>query len=157
MAKNDLQGFIRYIASLWGVLGGITAVFPLAGVFVKVIPLPVDPYNKSTASVAIPLTTLVDVFILFYSFVQRDRIRSARSQRPGVFFVLGLVSLMAFFLLDHFEYPLRTALCPSCDSTDDYVLMLVGIVPFYVAFFASVTRAFAILALVEFKRNFRPN
>ena len=153
MANNDLQGFIKYMTSLWGVLGGITAVFPLADVIFQVIPLPIDPYEKSTAPIAIPLTTLVSVFILFYVFVQRDKVTSGTAPQAGKFFILGLISLMVFFLLDHFEYPLRSALFPGLDSADDYILLLVGIVPFYILFFASVTCAFAILALIEFKRT----
>lgn len=153
MANNDLQSFIRYITSLWGAFGGITAVFPLADVLFKVIPLPVDAYENSTAPIAIPVTSLVALFTLVYTFVQRDKSRSATARRSGMFFVLGMASLVAFFLLEHFEYPLRIKLFPGLDSTDDYVLLLVGVVPFYVAFFACVTRAFAILALMEFKRE----
>ena len=141
------------MSSLWGALGGITAVFPLADVLFKVIALPVDTYDKSTAPVAIPVTSLVALFALFYTFVQRDKSRSATARRSGVFFMLGMISLVAFFLLKHFEYSLRVTLFPSLDSTDDYVLLLVGVVPFYAAFFACVTRAFAILALMEFKRS----
>ncbi len=153
MANNDLRGFIGYLGSLWGVLGSITAVFPLADVLFKVIPLPVDAYEKSAAPVAIPVTSLVTLFTLFYTFVQRGKSRSATARRAGLFFILGMVSLVAFFLLEHFEYQIRVWLFPSLDSTDDYVLFLVGVVPFYVAFFACVTRAFATLALMEFRRR----
>jgi hypothetical protein len=44
-------------------------------------------------------------------------------------------------------------LLPSLDSGDDHVLSLVGVVPFYVAFFACVTRAFALFGLMEFRRE----
>lgn len=150
---TDLKAFITYITSLWGVLTGVTAVFPLADVFLKVIPLPIDGYEKSTAPIAIPMTTLVALFILFYSFVQRDKINSTMSRKAGMFFIVGLTALLVFFFLNHFEYPLRVRIFPDLDSTDDYVLMLGFIVPFYVAFFAFVTRAFAILALIEFQRR----
>jgi hypothetical protein len=155
MANNDFRDFIRYISSLWGILGGIVAVFPLADVLFKVIPLPADAYGKSVGSVAIPVTSLVALFTLFYTFVQRDQSRSVTARRSGVFFVLGMLSLVAFFLLEHFEGTVREKLFPGLDSTDDYVLFLVGVVPFYVAFFGCATRAFAILALMEFKRGNR--
>ncbi len=153
MADSDVRGFVRYLSSLWGALGGITAVFPLADVLFKVIPLPVDAYGKATAPIAIPVATLVALFALLYTFVQRNKRRSATARRSGAFFILGMLSLVAFFLLEHFEYPLRLRLFPDLDSGDDYIVYLVGVVPFYIGFFACVTRAFAILALVEFKRR----
>jgi len=156
MANKDFPSFVKYMTSLWGALGGIVVVFPLADVLFNVIPLPVDAYEKSTATVAIPLTSLVSAFTLLYTFVQRDHPRSVTARRAGVYFTLGLASLLLFLLLEHFEYALRNAWFPSLDSTDDYVLMLAGIVPFYLAFFACVTRAFAILALIEFKHHDQP-
>jgi hypothetical protein len=153
MGNSDLRGFLKYIGSLWGALGGLTVLFPLADVLFKVIPLPVDAYEKSTAPVAIPLTSLVALFTLLYTFVQRHQSRSVTARRSGLFFLLGIVSLIAFFLLEHFEYAMRVTLFPSLDSGDDYLVFLVCVVPFYVAFFACMTRAFAILALMEFKRE----
>ncbi len=150
---ENLKDFINYITSVWGLLAGLTAVFPTADVILKVIPLPVDAYEKSTASIAIPITTLVALYIVFYSFVRRDRITPKLSRQASLFFILGLIWLIVFFLLDHFEYPLRTRLFPGLDSGDDYVLMLVGIVPFYVMFFGFVTRGFTILALIEYQRH----
>ena len=155
MSSKDFLGFIRYICTLWGVLGSITAVFPLADILLKRIPLPVDSYGNSTASVAIPIALLAALFTLFYTFVQRDKSRSTNARRSGYYFCIGLICLIMFFLLGHFEQPIRMKLFSSdfLDSTDDYVLLLVGVVPFYVAFFASITRAFAILALMEFQRE----
>jgi len=153
MVHDDFRSFVKYMTSLWGALGGIAVVFPMADVLFKVIPLPVDGYEKSTASVAIPVTSLVAAFTMLYTFVQRDRPRSGTARKASAYFALGLLSLVVFFLLEHFEYPLRSRLFPELDSTDDYVLMLVGIVPFYILFFACVTHAFAILALIEFKRR----
>jgi hypothetical protein len=136
-----------------GLAGWSQCRVPTADVIFKVIPLPVDAYEKSTAAVAIPITTLVALYIVFYSFVRRDRVTLRVSWQASLFFILGLISLIVFFLLDHFEYPLRVRLFPSLDSGDDYVLMLVGIVPFYVMFFGFVTRGFALLALIEFQRR----
>jgi hypothetical protein len=154
LVEEDIkEGFITYMTTVWGLLAGLTAVFPTADVILKVIPLPVDAYEKSTAPIAIPITTLVGLYIVFYSFVRRDRVTPELSWQASLVFILGLISLVVFFLLDHFEYALRTRLFPSLDSGDDYVLMLVAIVPFYVIFFALVTRGFAILALIEFQRR----
>jgi hypothetical protein len=153
MAKEDFHSFVKYMGSLWGAFGSIAVIFPLADVMFNVIPLPVDAYGKSTATVAIPLTSLVAAFTLLYMFVQRDRPQSATTKRAGTYFMLGLGALLLFFLLEHFQYPLRSTLLPDLDSADDYVLLLVAVVPFYVTFFACVTRAFAILALIEFKRH----
>ena len=150
---EDLKGFITYVTSAWGLLASLSAMFPTADVILKVIPLPVDAYEKSTAPIAVPITTLVALYIVFYSFVRRDEVTPKLSWQASLFFMLGLISLIVFFLLDHFEYPLRSRLFPSLDSGDDYVLMLVGIVPFYVMFFAFVTRGFTILALIEFRRR----
>ena len=52
--KQDLKTFLAYIGSVWGLLAGITSIFPLANVLFKIIPLPVDAYDKSTAPIAIP-------------------------------------------------------------------------------------------------------
>jgi hypothetical protein len=153
MAESEFREFIRYMRSLWAILAGVTAVFPLSDILFKVIPLPVDAYEKSTAGLAIPVTTVVTLFMLFFTFVQRDRFSSAATARSGLFFLLGLFCLVIFFLLGHFEESLRMRLLPGLDSTDDYIILLVAVVPFYVGFFAFVTRAFTILALMEFKRK----
>ena len=155
MEKQDLEKFLAYISSIWGLLAGITSIFPLANVLFKIIPLPVDAYHKSTEPIAIPLTTLVAVFIIFYSFVQRDQVISNPTRMAKLFFSLGCVSLVIFILLDLFWYPLRERFCPElCDSTTDFAMWLVMLIPFYIGFFACVTRAFTILALVEFKRRY---
>ena len=155
MEKQDLEKFLAYISSIWGLLAGITSIFPLANVLFKIIPLPVDAYNKSTEPIAIPLTTLVAVFIIFYSFVQRDQVISNPTRMAKLFFSLGCVSLVIFILLDLFWYPLRERFCPElCDSETDFEMWLVMLIPFYIGFFACVTRAFTILALVEFKRRY---
>lgn len=153
METDDFKGFIKYLSSLWGALGSITVIFPLADVLFKVIPLPVDPYGKSTAPIAIPITSLVAFFMLFYTFAQRQNPRVLSARHSGACFMLGFVSLALFLLLAHFEYMLREHLFPFLDSTDDYILYLVGVVPFYALFFACVTRAFAILALMEFRHR----
>ena len=153
MADTEFKQFIKYMSSLWAILAGMTAIFPLADVLFKVIPLPVDAYGKSTAAVAIPLTTVAALFAILYTFVQRDKYKLATTNKSGIFFLLGMFSLATFFLLEHFEEPLRINLFPSLDSSDDYVLLLIAVVPFYAAFFAFVTRAFMILALIEFKRK----
>ncbi|MCF8106758.1 MAG: hypothetical protein K9K64_14845 [Desulfohalobiaceae bacterium] len=153
MINKDLREFLQYIGSMWGILGGATVLFPLADVLFQVIPLPVDPYQKSVAPVAIPLTSLTALFILLSTFVQRYQTGLLTARRSGKYFAVGMVSLILFFLLDHFEYPLRAGFFPGLDSTDDYTLLLVGVVPFYIIFFAAVTRAFAILALIEFQRD----
>ncbi|MBM4263642.1 MAG: hypothetical protein FJ145_19720 [Deltaproteobacteria bacterium] len=151
MASDDLRDFLRYMSSLWGALGGVTVLFPLADTLFRVIPLPSDSYGQSTAPIAIPIASLVGLFTLFYTFVQRKRSDSTPARRAGLFFFLGMICLMLFFLLNHFEYRLRVAFLPGLDSSDDYVLFLVAVVPLYIGFFACVTRAFAILALMEFK------
>jgi hypothetical protein len=158
MSSKDFRGFIRYISTLWGVLGSITVVFPLADILLQRIPLPVDSYGNSTSSVGIPITLLASLFALLYTFVQRDRHTSTSARRSGTFFFLGLIFLVIFFLFSHFEQPVREKLFSSevVDSTDDYVLLLVGAVPFYVASFACITRAFAMLALIEFQREGEP-
>lgn len=153
MSSNDLPGFVKYVGSLWGVVGAVTAVFPLADAMVRVIPLPVDAYGNDTAPIAIPLATLVSLFVLVYTFVQRDTPRSTTARRASTFLALGMVSLAVFFLLEHFEEPLRMRFLGGLESSDDYALLLVVVVPFYIAFFACATRAFAVLALIEFKRR----
>ena len=153
MRNNEFNRFIQYMSSLWAILAGLTAVFPLADVLLKVIPLLVDAYDKSTAPVVIPITMVVTLFTLFSTFVQRDRFQSVSTSRYGMLFVLGMFSLAAFFVFKHFEEPLRMKMLPGLDSTDDYILLLVVVVPFYVGFFALVTRAFTILALLEYRRK----
>ncbi|GAB6190707.1 hypothetical protein [Desulfocastanea catecholica] len=153
MSNNDLRSFIKYMSSLWALLAGITVVFPLSDVLLEVISLPADAYQKSTAPIAIPVTTLVTLFTLFYTFVQRDKSQYVTVRQSNVFFMLGLSSLVIFFLLEHFEEPLRENFLPFLDTSDDYVLLLVAVVPFYVCFFACITRAFTILALMEYKRK----
>ena len=66
----------------------------MADVLFKVIPLLVDGYEKSTASVAIPVTSLVAAFTMLYTFVHAP---TAVRQYCKASAALGLLSLVVFF------------------------------------------------------------
>jgi hypothetical protein len=80
MSDNELLRFIKYMSSLWALLAGVTAISPLSDVLLEVPLLPVDAYQKSTAPVAIPVTTLVPYRL--FSFIKNKENNLRKSLIP---------------------------------------------------------------------------
>jgi hypothetical protein len=163
-ALAELKDFVAFLQNLWGLLGGISALFPLSNTLVRLIPL--ETFDQEgvlvwfSPGLFTSLATLVSLFVILWTFGQRREFQSApattRIRRQAVAaFALGVVTLIAYLV--GYYFLLRSAFDTlGWESAD--VRRLLGEVPLlvlYAAVFASITRAFMLLGMGEYYRSER--
>lgn len=152
---DELREFLAFLASLWGLLAAISLFFPLSNLLTKVIPLGDQDkpfHNLSPALVAV-LTTLTCIFLTFATFGRRvqfaespRRRRYERSARLS--FPVALILLAFYVLLPHSLYEALISGSPS--ATGGIALYDALLAALYIASFALITRAFLLLAMLEY-------
>jgi hypothetical protein len=167
---EELKAFLAFLRSLWGVLTGITAVFPLANAFTNVLPLSTDFHPQLVTAI----TTLVTLFVILQTFSQRlefevpKGVRSERRRRiqrqVGYFFAIGVLALGVYLVapLVYFRLPFSVwealvedpAMLENVRDLSKLLLDVVGLVC-YVIFFALTTKAFMVLGMIEFYQKER--
>lgn len=154
----DFKRFIEFLQGLWGILAGVSTLFPLPNTLLQVIPLaswPEGGLAYFSSGVISAVATLVCLFVVLWTFGQRQRFggstRGQATRRAWRAFLLGIVALVVYLLM---HYAIRADFYFGVfgwESGDlrrilGDVLLLVT----YSAWFAMVTRAFVLLGLVEF-------
>jgi hypothetical protein len=105
---KELREFLRFLRSLWGMLAAISALFPLSNAFIQVIPLIKTNHMGGIGSGGLwfippPLvttfTTLSALFIILYTFEQRDTFKNLEKRplirrQALVSFAFGLLALL---------------------------------------------------------------
>lgn len=160
---RELQSFLTFLGSLWGLLAGISVFFPLSNVLLELIPMrrygeDAGVYNHIPPALIVALATVVTLFVLLSMFVGRARLRSPQVARAAVrkaamSFAFGIAALVAYLVL-HQVY-LEYAWARWSWGSDDprKLLVEVPLTLAFVAFFSLVTRAFALLGMVEYFRG----
>ncbi len=161
---KEFQDFVSFLQHLWGLLAGISVLFPLSNVLVKVLPL--DRYDNGGAlvwlspSIFTTVATVVSLFVILWTFGQRSRFHAA-SQRSAISkgawgaFLAGLTALILYLGLYYFIGPANGAYGMLGWGSGDMIRLL-GEIPMlllYAAFFALLTRAFVMLGMIEFFRK----
>jgi hypothetical protein len=160
---QEFKDFIAFLKNLWGILAGISVIFPLSNILTKVIPLHRWEgeagsgawYSFSPVLVSI-LASLIALFIILWTFVQRYKIKAQRNKKnlpqAGLLFILGIsaliIYLLVYSLISNYEIFWSWFNWESGDPRrliGDVILLI-----FYCAFFAAMTRAFVLLGLIEF-------
>jgi len=158
---KEFKDFIAFLQNLWGILAGISVLFPLSNAFLKIIPLKIlnedgvlvffSPHLFTT------IATLVSLFLILWTFSQRNKVKSSkgrtRTRRQAWFsFGVGISSLVIYiviyFLISNIAYDVL-----GWESDD--VRRLFGeavLLIFYCSFFSLMTRAFMLLGMIEFFR-----
>ncbi|MBI2325543.1 MAG: hypothetical protein HYU87_11370 [Chloroflexi bacterium] len=158
---QELRDFTAFLKSVWGILTGISAVFPLSNVFTQILPLrttyddPIGPIHNFSPTLITTVAALVTFFVLLVTFGGRNRVKAKRDRRAvqhtaSATFVLGLLSLFLylgayFALLPLFYLPLEIYRGDPRGLIGDFILLLS-----YTGFFALMTRSFLLLGLIEF-------
>jgi uncharacterized protein with PQ loop repeat len=125
---------------MWGLLAGLSAVFPLSTTFLKAIPL--EKLDAITPALASTVATFASVFTLFVLVNVRDIVRRTRRRairmRSYRNFAYSLAALLAYTLIydDYNSYHGKGPEWPILFA--------------YVLFFVFATRAFTLLALKEY-------
>jgi len=152
---DELREFLRFLRSLWGVLAGISILFPLSNVFFTVIPIADggNPFQNLSPNVVTATTMLTCIFLTFATFgrrnmfgEQRRRRRYATSARASFIVALALLSI---YLLT--SDPLYRVLISDNPNYETGIGVYDGLfAALYIGTFALITRAFLLLAMLEY-------
>lgn len=151
----ELRDFLRFLRSLWGILAGVSVLFPLSNIFVAVIPIGGGdrPFKDLSPVVVTVVTMLTCIFLTFATFGRRGlfadpkrRERYASSAR--VCFVVALAALAVYVLGPNGLY--RTLITNNPDSEAGVALYDGLFAALYIMTFALLTRAFLVLAMLEY-------
>lgn len=153
---DELREFLSFLASLWGLLAAVSVFFPLSNLLVDVIPLEGlgEPFHELSPAIVAVLTTLTCIFVTFATFGRRGqfadaprRTRYARSARLS--FPVALVLLALYVLLPHSLY--EVLITNQGGSAAGGIALYDGLMAaLYIASFALITRAFLLLAMLEY-------
>jgi uncharacterized membrane protein len=152
---DELREFLEFLRSLWGLLAGISLFFPLSNVVIGVIPIEDggNPFQNLSPAVVVTLSTLTCIFLTFATFGRRNqfadparRRRYATSARLS--FVAALVLLAIYLLAPDGLYKQLITNNPGSESG---IAIYDGLfAALYIAVFALITRAFLVLAMLEY-------
>ena len=159
---KEFKDFTTFLQNLWGILAGISVLFPLSNALALLIPL--ETFDKEGALVWFSpalfttLATLVSLFLILWTFGQRRKFQSprgiSRSQRQAwLSFAIGLAALIVYLAVYYF---ILTSVYDVLGWESADVRRLIGEVPLlilYAAFFALITRAFVLLGMGEYFRR----
>ena len=132
-AIAELRRFVRFLESIYGVLAGISTLFPLGNHFLKAIPLPTGAEGLYTT-----IAWIMSVFSIFIVFVARDYLLDYDFVKLSVLCLLAWVAL----LYNHLYLFQRNALELSNSINYGFSVMLLSL-------------AFTILAAAEYTRRVR--
>jgi hypothetical protein len=160
---RELTAFLEFLRHLWGVLAGVSVLFPLSNTLVRVIPLGsyhvgTGVFDQIAPPVITALSTVVTLFVVLTTFAGRRRARGARGRRAALrrawwSFGAGLAALLGYLAL-HQVYAMSAWDPWGWGSGDPRKLLAeVPLTLLYAAFFALLTRAFMLLGLLEFVRE----
>ncbi len=156
---TEFKEFISFLQTLWGILAGVSVLFPLSNALMKIIPLGESPEEGvlkyfSPEQVTV-VTMLICLFVMFHIFSKRrlmkaewekDQERQLQQKSVNSFF-LGILALLVYFSIIHLNFYGLFGW-----ESDDPIFVFVDIffLIFYSAFFGLVTRAFVLLGMIEF-------
>lgn len=156
---DEFKDFLAFLKRLWGILAGVSVLFPLSNVLVEVIPLQsIDlggAFAKISPTLPTTLATITTLFLILWLFSRRARFSSKRKrnaiQRQALIsFGAGALMLMVYLV----GYSVKAANAYDVwgwESQDPrHLLAEVPLLVVYVACFALVTRAFVLLGMLEF-------
>jgi hypothetical protein len=157
---REFREFIVFLQSLWGVLAGISAFFPLSNVLIGVIPMKAyeadGVFNHLSPPLITTVATIVTLFVVLWTFGNRDQVKQIgkRKMQRRAWIAMGtsMVSLIAYMVIHQIygEY----AYTWGWGSDDPRKLLAeIPLLVAYCVFFSLLTRAFMLLGMTEFYRD----
>ena len=160
---KELREFLSFLKSLWGILAGFSAFFPLSNMLLNAIPMGSygtdgGVFDKLTPDLITTMATIVTLFVILVTFIGRDQFQSLRKRRTmlrsaWLCFGTGILSLLVYLVLHQVygEYAWQAWGWGSGDPRKLYaeIPLLIS----YVVFFSLLTRAFMMLGMIEFFRK----
>lgn len=157
---HELKEFLSFSKSLWGLLAGISVFFPLSNVLLAAIPLRAygtedGVFDQLSPHLLTTVASVVTLFVLLVTFSGRgrfaDRRRRASLLREACCsLAVGLLSLLLYVGIyrGYSAYAWEPWGWGSGDPRK--LLAEIPLLIVYVVFFASLTRAFMLVAMIEF-------
>lgn len=161
---NEFKDFSTFLQNLWGILAGISVLFPLSNVFLKIIPL--DTFDNGgslvwfSSQLFTTIATVVSLFLILSTFGQRGSFQSSRKRvsnqkQAWTSFLVGLSALI-IYLATYYFIAISAYDVLGWESADSRRLIgEILLLFFYSSFFALLTRAFVLLGMIEFFRQER--
>ena len=156
---DEFKKFITFLQNLWGILAGVSVLFPLSNTLVKVIPLEtIDQdgvFTKLTPPVITTIATLATVFLILWTFSNRGTFRAPR-ERPRIrrqaliTFGGGILALVLYLVGYYVTLASAYPVWGWESESPRHLLAEVPLMASYAASFALVTRAFVLLGMLEF-------
>lgn len=162
-SSGSIGELLDFLGNLWGILGTISVFFPLSNKLIPAIPLTTDVIFSISPNLITAVASVFTVFVILDTFVKRfDLIRT--QDGPERFRLaawrwlwLGTLMLTAYLILylgkaDILWGNLLGILHIPSDhplvTVYDILLMIL-----YSGFFASITKAFMLMGMIEFYRS----
>ncbi|MEJ5202303.1 MAG: hypothetical protein WHV66_08715 [Anaerolineales bacterium] len=151
--------FVQFTGTFWGILALASVFLPLLNYFSQVIPAQKVENQGVLVWFSIGLFTilslLINVFILFGAFTYRQKSVSqpelASFQRQSLSLLASGIAAVLIYLAGYFFIHDSGLLFWGCNEHEICRLVVeAALLFFYVGFFASITRAFALLALAYY-------
>lgn len=158
---KEFKDFITFLQNLWSILAGISVLFPLSNALTKVIPLryisddPPGALEYLSPGLITSVATLITLFVILWTFGQRHKFKTRRERhliRRGarLSFAIGLLALTLYFVVYFGIYNLYYAAWEIWSGDPRRLFGDVVLLFFYSTFFASITKAFMLLGMIEF-------
>lgn len=152
---DELTAFVEFLQGLWGILAGISVLFPLSNVFFAVIPM--QPLAQDGAFHLIPtalvtaLATLVTLFVLLATFARRKTLTDI-TRKAWTSLIAGVLVLIGYLIVH--EVKMNIFDIWGVESGHPFHLAFeIPMMLLYAMFFALTSRAFVLLGLLEFYRR----
>ena len=150
---TNLTALFKFLGSIWGLLAGVSVLFPLSNVLFKVLPLTQRTQESPRGLALLPtqlVTTIASVltlFVLLQTVASRDLITS--NSRATVQISAGVCFL---FAMEFLVLYLRTYYRPSPQKQRPYNILYSDFLQLftYALLFAMLTLAFTVLAYKEY-------
>lgn len=161
---EEFKHFIAFLQSLWGILAGISVLFPLSNVFIKLIPLrclhddPPGALGYLSPGLITAVATIITLFVILLTFGKRHNFKALTERGPiqrqaWLSFAFGLLALIFYFAVYFGIYPLYYEPYSIYDGDPRWLIGDFSLLLSYSTFFALVTRAFMLLAMIEYFGN----
>lgn len=157
----EFKDFIAFLQSLWGILAGISVLFPLSNVLIKLIPLrhlhddPAGALGYLSPNLITAVATLITLFVILLTFGNRYKFKALKKRRliqrqAWLSFAFGLLALIFYFAVYFGIYPLYYEPYSIFEGDPRWLIGDFALLLSYSAFFALVTRAFMLLGMIEY-------
>jgi hypothetical protein len=157
---NDLKGFLAFQKNLWVLLAGISVFFPFSNILLAAIPLGAygidgGVFDQLAPALITAIATIATFFMILVTFAGRSQFQSLGKRRTLLrrallSFAGGILSLLTYLIIHqaYHEYAWDSWGWGSGDPRK--LLAEIPLLITYVMFFSLLTRAFMILAMIEF-------